>query len=311
MRALPRVAVPIVVLACLTSAHLAAQSGDEAPDSAAIAAWRDSMRAESARLQWQQGKVVLEGGLATLDVPAGFRYLDAKQSEWVLEEAWGNPDGSETLGMLFPADVNPVDENSWGVVITFDEHGYVKDDEAATLDYDKLLREMRDDLRDENKERVEHGYEALELVGWAEPPHYDSLTHKLYWAKELKFGDADENTLNYNVRVLGRRGVLVLNAVGGMSQLAPVDSGMRDVLAFVDFNQGHRYTDFDPGVDRVAAYGIGALVAGKVAAKVGLFKVVLGALVAAKKLVLVAIAALAGLVKKLFGRKPATTPSTS
>jgi uncharacterized membrane-anchored protein len=71
--------------------------------------------------------------------------------------------------------------------------------------------------------------------------------------------------LNYNVRALGRRGVVVLNAVAGMEQLATVQTGMQSVLTFVDFTEGHRCADFVPSADRVAAYGIAGLIAGKVA----------------------------------------------
>ena len=95
---------------------------------------------------------------------------------------------------------------------------------------DRLRRPARRHARGNvrrQRVRVDAGYEPIELVGWATPPRYDSRTHKLYWAKELKFGDSDENTLNYNIRILGRRGVLVLNAVAGMSQLALVQSGMQ------------------------------------------------------------------------------------
>lgn len=54
----------------------------------------------------------------------------------------------------------------------------------------------------------------------------------------------------------------------------------------------------------VAAYGIGALIAGKVLAKVGLFKLILGALIAGKKFVIIALVALGAFLKKLFwGRK--------
>src|SRR2546426_2131137 len=35
-------------------------------------------------------------------------------------------------------------------------------------------------------------------------------------------------------------------------------------------NEGHRYADFVPGTDKVAEYGIAALIAGGVAAKAGL-----------------------------------------
>ena len=54
------------------------------------------------------------------------------------------------------------------------------------------------------------------------PPSYDAAAHKLYWAKELMFGTDMDHTLNYNIRVLGRRGVLVLNAVAEMKQLAVI-----------------------------------------------------------------------------------------
>lgn len=46
---------------------------------------------------------------------------------------------------------------------------------------------MQGATRDANAERAKAGYPTVELVGWAEPPHYDSTAHKLYWAKDLKF----------------------------------------------------------------------------------------------------------------------------
>jgi uncharacterized membrane-anchored protein len=90
-----------------------------------------------------------------------------------------------------------------------------------------------------------------------------------------------------------------------MSMLSTVEADMQSVMGFVEFNEGHRYADFVPGADKVAAYGIGALVAGKVAAKVGLFKILLGALVAAKKFLVAGVVALLAFGKKLFGRRPA------
>jgi len=48
---------------------------------------------------------------------------------------------------------------------------------------------------------------------------------------------------------------------------------------------------------------LAALVAGGVLAKAGFFKMILAAILAGKKLVLIGIAALAGILKKVFGRK--------
>jgi len=255
-------------------------------------------------LAFQQGEVKLPNGIATLQIPAGFRYLDPPQAQRVLEDAWGNPDGKGTLGMIFPSDGPVIGDGGWGVVITYEEDGHVSDADADKIDYNELLTDMQKSLGEQNKERRDLGYAAIELVGWAARPHYDKAERKLYWAKELKFGDAAHNTLNYNIRILGRKGVLVLNAVSGMQELSKVEQDMRQVLAFANFTPGNRYQDFDGGVDKVAAYGLGALVAGGIAAKTGLLAKLLVLLLAFKKAIVLGAVAVAGVVGKLlFGRK--------
>jgi uncharacterized membrane-anchored protein len=258
-----------------------------------------------AQLHYRQGEVMLEDGVAKLAIPAGFRYLDPADAKRVLVEGWGNPDHGKNLGMIVPADVSPLHAGGWGVVITIEEDGYVSDEGAEKIDYQKLLGEMQEAVRKQNEERTKNGYPAIDLVGWAEPPRYDRGQHKLYWAKELRFGAADDrdHTLNYNVRVLGRRGVLVLNAVAGMKSLPSIRKDMQSVMAFVEFNPGHRYSDYLPGKDKLAGYGLAALVAGTMAAKAGFFKVLLAGLLAFKKAVLAGLLAAGTGLKKLFGRK--------
>ena len=252
-----------------------------------------------ASLTYKQGEISLQEGLATLRVPESFRYLDAADTDRVLQ-AWGNPPDPSTLGMLVPADMSPMDKLGWGVIISYEEDGHVDDEDAADMDFDELLEDMKKGTLEGNKARQEAGYGAIELKGWAEPPHYDGATHKLYWAQELAFQGNSESSLNYDIRVLGRKGVLVLSAVSSISQLSMMKEKMPEVLAFTDFNPGHSYADFDPDTDQLAAYGIGALVAGKVAAKAGLFKTVLALLVAGKKLVVVGIVALIAGIKRFF-----------
>jgi uncharacterized membrane-anchored protein len=206
---------------------------------------------------------------------------------------------ADPLGLLMPAKAGPLSAESWAVIITYEEEGYVKDQDAEKIDYTDLLKQMQKDTRDTNKEREKQGYPAVELVGWAAPPRYDKAVHKLYWAKELKFSDSDGNTLNYNIRVLGRRGVLVLNAVAAMSQLPEIERSAPKILAALDFSEASG--------DKVASYGIAALVAGGVAAKLGLFKGLWVLLLGAKKFVIVGFIALAAWFRKLFGKsKPAT-----
>ena len=132
----------------------------------------------------------------------------------------------------------------------------------------------------------------------------------MHWAKELQFG-AKSRTLNYDVRALGRYGVLSINFVAAMDQLTPIQNDIPAVMAMPQFKTGFRYTDFVPGVDKVAAYRIGALVGGKVLAKTGLF-VVLAALL--KKFwifVVLALGVLWTAIKRVFtGRTKSAGPPT-
>lgn len=246
----------------------------------------------------QHGDIVLGDNLATLHVPDDFYYLDAEDSESVLVDLWGNPPGQEVLGMLFPTKYSPMDYDAWAVTVDYMDDGYVSDKDAAEIDYDDLLEQMQEDVSDGNADRVRQGYPAIELLGWAEPPHYDASSKKLYWAKELKFDGADEPTLNYEIRALGRRGILTMTFIAASSQLGEVNSNRDDVLSMAEFNEGSRYVDFDPSIDEVAAYGLGALVAGKIAAKTGLLT---AGLLLLKKFAVLIVAGLAAFGRKIKG----------
>ena len=256
-----------------------------------------------ARLGYQTGTVTLKGGMATIRLPESFRFIGPEGSRLLLTDGWGNPPGAadDVLGMLIPSASSPLSDEGWGVVITYDEDGYVDDSDAAGMDYNKLLKEMQDATVETNEERKKQGFEAVTLVGWAEPPSYDRDSHKMYWAKDLVFGEESDHTLNYNIRILGRRGVLVLNAVSDMDRLPSIRSETENLLAAVDFNEGHRYSDFLPGKDKAAAYGLAGLVVGATAAKAGFFKVLWIGLLGFKKAILVALVAAGAALKRFFG----------
>lgn len=227
------------------------------------------------RLDPITGDVNLPEGV-TLHLKEGFYFVDGEDARTILTEAWGNPPGAaaSALGMIFPGTVSPIGD-TWGIEVYPDPIGYVDDKDAATINYGELLASMQDDTREGNPERVKAGYDPITLVGWAQPPQYDGENKRLYWAKELKFGDAPENTLNYDIRFLNRRGVLVMSYIASMKQLEEVNASLPKVLDTVEFGQGFRYADFVPGTDTVAAVGVGGLIAGKVLAKTGLLVVLL------------------------------------
>jgi uncharacterized membrane-anchored protein len=265
-----------------------------------------------AKLGYRTGTIRLPGGMVTIRLPQSFRFIGQEGSRRLLTQAWGNPpDAAEgVLGMLVPAKVSPLSREGWGIVITYDQDGYVNDSDAAGIDYDKMLREMQAATQAGNDERHKQGLPPVTLVGWAEPPSYDAAAHKLYWAKELAFASEAQHTLNYNIRILGRRGVLVLNAVSDMKQLPSIRKETRNVLSAVEFEEGHRYQDFLPGKDKAAAYGITGLIVGAAAAKAGFFKALWLGLLAFKKVAVVGFMALVAAVKRLFNRKREEPAST-
>ncbi len=286
------------------SSSLFAQNAPESLSEDALFA-QMMQRADSINqsLIYQTGLIKLED-FATINVPEGFKYLDARQSRLVLEDLWGNPEDATVLGMLFPEYGGPLKDSSYAFAITFDDMGYVKDNDAADMDYEELLKDMLADEKEINKARQEMGYGSIHMVGWAQKPFYDNKQKVLHWAKELQFQDNETNTLNYDVRVLGRRGVLSLNAIAEMDNLDLVKKDVPNVLQMAAFTEGNRYEDYNDNTDKVAAYTVGGLVAGKLLAKAGFFTVILKFW---KLILLGLVGAGAGIKKFFFGKKETPT----
>ena len=81
------------------------------------------------------------------------------------------------------------------------------------------------------------------------------------------------------------------------------------LLASLEYKGGKRYTDFKPGSDHVAAYGIAALIGGIAAKKLGLLAVLAGVFVKFAKVILVAGIAVLGVLAKIFrGKRASQTP---
>jgi len=257
-------------------------------------------------LHFGSGTIKPEGGHVMLNIPEGFKYLDKDQSKYVLTKLWGNPESaaSEVIGMIFPKDSGPFEDSSYAFVITYSEIGYVKDEDAGKINYDDLLKSMQEDEKAENEKRTKAGYPAVHLVGWAQKPYYDSKRKILHWAKELKFGEeGGDNTLNYQIRILGRKGMLSMNAVGKMYDLVLVNKDISKVLGVASFTEGNSYFDFDPKIDNVAAWTIGGLVAGKLLAKAGLFALIVKFLAPLWKFIVLGFVGLGAWFKNKLGRR--------
>jgi uncharacterized membrane-anchored protein len=292
---------------CLIAGATRAAAPD-APPSAAERAEIAKAEALLKSLHPTHGDIKLPGADATLHLGDRYYFLGPADAKRVLVEGWGNPpDAADgVLGLVFPAGASPLGD-TWGAVVTYDNQGYVSDAEAKTTDYGKLLESMRSNEDQVNDERKKQNIPAIHLVGWAQAPVYDPAHHSLIWARDIQFADQKIDTLNYDVRELGRRGVLSLNIVYRMPDLASVRTAATDLGAVTGFDPGARYTDYQNGVDKRAAYGVAGLVAAgagvALAQKAGLLALLLLFLKKGFVVIIAGGAALFARIKAAFRKK--------
>jgi uncharacterized membrane-anchored protein len=123
-------------------------------------------------------------------------------------------------------------------------------------------------------------------------------------AETLVDGQRSEN-VNYRTYVLGREGYIEMNLMTEPQALAATKVHAQQLLDATHFNDGKRYEDFNASTDRVAEYGLAALVAGGVAKKLGFFAVIGVALAKFWKLIVLGFVFFGGAITRLFKRKAA------
>ena len=203
----------------------------------------------------------------------------------------GNPPSTGTYLVSY-------NDYSWFSVFQFDPAGYVKDDEK--IDPNSLLETLKEANRAGTEDRKKRGLAPLWLEGWIIPPHYDVQTKRLEWGTKFRNEVDNRIIVNYSSRILGREGVMQAKLISDPEKLTENITAFHNMLRNFTFANGQRYEEFREG-DKVAAYGLAALVVGGAAAAAakggaGLFKVIGIAIFGF-------FAAMRGFLKKLLSRK--------
>jgi uncharacterized membrane-anchored protein len=241
---------------------------------------------------------------AKLNLPADFAFLAKEQTRQLLEQG-GDGAGPGLLGMV--VEPGAAESESWEVYLDHIDTGYIKDDEADRLNAEDLLNQMKDATREQNEERKRKGASALQVVGWYKAPTYDRAQHALLWAVIAQDEGSGQRVLNDTVVLLGRRGILVLTAVGRAEQADMLHGKLLRVSASTTFNPGNDYASFRSG-DKISDVTMTALVTGGAAAaaygavKLGLLGSVGKFLAVGWKFILIGLVACGGLLKKLFSK---------
>jgi uncharacterized membrane-anchored protein len=255
----------------------------------------------ASRPGWSKGPHTGDlGDQATVSVPEGYYFLNASATRAFLQATENVPSGRE-LGAV----VHVLDEkHSWFALFSFSDDGYVDDSDKDKIDADALMKNMKAGTEQDNEERKKRGWAPFTLEGWQEPPYYDATTHNLTWA--IRGSSPGESaTINHSVRLLGRRGVMSVALVAGQDTIDAATSDFNQLLTGFEYKSGQRYAEFRSG-DKLAGYGLAALIGGGAAAAA----VKTGFLSKAWKAIAGLIAAAAAGLKKLFGRKEPESVAT-
>lgn len=287
----------VAVLASTTTLAFA-----EAPAPGARAA-DDSEASDAAppqgpALTWHDGPTDFRLGThGILSIPEGYGVLGAEDTQTILASMGNRPSGNE-LAMVKKAD------EDWFALFEFDDIGYVKDAEKEEIDQSALLQNIKSGTEADNERRQEAGFQPIHIMGWAVEPNYNPDTQNLEWAIQYASGDVDAGVygINYNTRILGRRGVMEVVMLADLATYKEGLPAFRSVISGYQFAEGERYAEYRVG-DKVAKYGLAALIAGgagAAAAKLGLFASLGKLLKAGGKALILGVLAVAAFVRRLF-----------
>lgn len=248
-------------------------------------------------IKGQTGAIQLPSAHCTLNVPEGFVFLGPYDSKHLLVDYWGNPDErlNGVLGTMVKEDAGIFYNVETAYVVSYDNCGYVSDKDAISIDYDALLKDMQEGVKEENKNNPTG--QKWELLGWGWHPTYDNQKKVLAWSKHYRI-DGEQEVLNYDVRVLGKAGFVVITAVASPEAKSELIADNTAIVNSVSYDPGYRYADFDPNTDHVAEWTIGGLIAGKVLAKAGFWAV----LAKFSKLIIIAIIGFFAAIRKKIAR---------
>ncbi|HVE01103.1 MAG TPA: DUF2167 domain-containing protein [Sphingomicrobium sp.] len=238
---------------------------------------------------------------ATLNITDDEVFIPAAEANRIMA-ALGNSSTPERFGLV----TEKSDNVRWMVDVTWIKEGYVRDGDAKEWQADAMLEDLKEGTERGNAERLARGIPALDVTGWVEKPAYDSASHRLVWSLSLQDRGApagQPQTINYNTYALGREGYFSLDLITGSDTIGTDKLVARNLLGTLNYRPGKRYEDFSSSTDKVAAYGLGALVGVVAVKKLGLLGLIGVFLLKIWKLAAVALVGAGAAVRRFFGRQ--------
>jgi len=218
------------------------------------------------QIKWVVGPGTGDLGNAKINVPQGYRFCGADGAQAFSDYTQNIYSGE--LGVLMPTpDPKTGKGAEWFILFSFEDAGYVKDDDKDELTsevIDGMLEGYRKGTEAGNADLRARGWATLSVTGWHQKPFYDQTTKNLTWAI-IVAGDGSES-VNYDSRVLGRRGFMTVKMVLDKEDVAATVPQYQKLVGGLKFNSGESYAEYKQG-DKLATYGLVGLLGGGAAGR--------------------------------------------
>jgi uncharacterized membrane-anchored protein len=179
------------------------------------------------------------GNFATINVPEGYRFLDANGARALLQNM-KNPVPRGLAGILVP------NSGKWWALFEYQKPGYIKTTKEDSIDAAAVLAVVQERLKNQNVDRAKKALAPITTVSWEMEPVFDAAKGIIEWSYTAE--TVTGPVRNQTVRMLGRRGYLDVTAVQS-SQGASETVSLKEVMGNVSFVEGERYSDYIRGDD--------------------------------------------------------------
>lgn len=204
-----------------------------------------------ASLNWKKGPSVVNYNKANskINISSNFEILEGTEAHQMLY--WLN-------GVDFSyVDVYAFGQNSEQYLFYYTDSGYVKTDDWTDVDPDKFIKEMIENYKASNSTRQQNGQATVQDVTWKKKPYLDGTYNSVYYAFNVTWSD-NSSTVEGTAIILGKEGYTTASYVGGTDGYQ--EQLLLNLSKIHKFNTAKEYKDWKSG-DKVAAAGIGALLA--------------------------------------------------
>ena len=212
---------------------------------------RRSSEISGLRWEFAAGPYLLSKSASTFELKKGLAIVRGRDARRLVYLSQGQkfPDVEAVL-------IDP--RTASGVIFTYLGVGYVRVDDWAKIDPNRLLKRIRKVTEEVNRNKRRAGLNEVSIAGWLREPTLDHAANSVHWAIEAI--DGTTPIVNAVTLKLGKNGFAKMTWIGRKDLYLSKTAFFDDVRRGHRFDPGFRYADYTPA-DKTAKFGIASLVA--------------------------------------------------